>query len=199
VSEEQGPDDGSAQPGLTDRSLGAFGVAGIVLGVLVFAVVALSSLDLGYGPVLNLPGGLRVVVHEVAPEGWQFFTKDPQDPTIVPYRLEDGRWTSAQLQGSLHLSTIFGLDRIARVQGVELGIVTSQIPENAWLPCKISPGTCLQKIPAELTVHDVQPYPTLCGDVGFANQAPVPWSRARRNPIPVMPSSVARVNVLCPK
>jgi antimicrobial peptide system SdpA family protein len=175
------------------------GVAGIVLGALVVVVVTLSSLAPGNTPVLTLPASLRGVVHDVAPEGWQFFTKDPQDPSIIPYRMVSGRWEYAQLQGSLHFDTIFGLDRIDRAQGVELGILASQIPENAWLPCKVAPTTCLEKIPVELTLRDTQPYPTLCGDIGFANQAPVPWNWARRNPVPVMPSSFARVRVACPR
>jgi antimicrobial peptide system SdpA family protein len=181
----------------SDERLGRIGIVCALGTALVIVIVLLSSISGGDAPVLSLPADIRNVVVDAAPQGWQFFTKDPQSANIVPFRDDGGHWVSAQLRGALHLGTLFGFDRVDREQGIEIGVLSTKIPADAWLPCKVAPAQCLAKIPVEVSLVDAMPHPSLCGDLGLANQAPLPWAWARLVPVPVMPSTIVRVMVSC--
>ncbi len=167
-------------------------VAGIAVGVLaVFATI-------GSAPptAIGLPTEARQVIHGLLPEGWAFFTLNPQTPVVQMFKEEGNAWHGVRRHGALNPSELFGLNRLSREQGLEAGILVGAIPSKAWLQCTATPQTCLSHIPSELSVTDPVPQPTLCGSIGLASQAPAPWAWANL-PDVVMPSSVAHVTVTC--
>lgn len=180
--------------GLTPTQVGATVVLGGVLAIAICVVVALSSVP---PTVLDFPTSFRQTVHTVVPEGWGFFTKDPQDPEILPYKLVDERWRLVQRQGAWHPDTVFGWDRVAREQGLELGLLSQQVPRAAWLNCTNRPETCLSEIPVELRVTDAVADPTMCGTAAIVWQTPLPWSDAHASRDVIEPSSIAKFSVSC--
>jgi antimicrobial peptide system SdpA family protein len=94
-------------------------------------------------------------------------------------------------------SHIFGLDRTARTQGLEFGLVTQHLTEEAWTSCTGDPTGCLDRIDFVGTIQNPALRPTLCGTVGVVLQRPVPWAWSRSDSPIHMPSSVVKLNVQC--
>jgi antimicrobial peptide system SdpA family protein len=164
-----------------------------------WAAVGLVVVHVNLPPnALILPGesAYRADVVKVVPEGWAFFTKSPRDAAYVPYeRAADGTWRKAELWPHSRPSNAFGLDRRSRAQGVELGILQSAVGRAGWVECYDRADTCFERAPLERAVNS-SPEPSLCGDVGVAQQFPVPWVYARSGER-VGRSLVGRVRVTC--
>lgn len=45
-----------------------------------------------------------------------------------------------------------------------------------WTDCDEEPATCIEQLPARAKLVNYSPAPTLCGQVGFAQQGPLPWA-----------------------
>jgi len=131
-----------------------------------------------------------------APEGWKFFTRDPQeDRADALVRAVGGVWEAGLHGPNARADHAFGLDRGGRAQGVELGLLLQSVAKDAFEECEDAPTRCLDAHETRLHLVNRSPRPTLCGDVGFVLQRPVPWAWSRSRPI--MPSRVARVEVSC--
>ena len=150
--------------------------------------------------VLELPleRVLRPAIPFLAPEGWAFFTRDPREPRLLPYRhATNGVWAYAHAGPHADLRNVFGLDRISRAQGVEIGLLLGEFADTAWQPCTDAPTLCLDELPRTVSITNRSPAPTLCGDVGLVRQEPVPWAWARVESETTMPSTVVRLDIRC--
>jgi antimicrobial peptide system SdpA family protein len=136
-----------------------------------------------------------VRIRRLIPQGWAFFTRDPQASRVFPFR-KQGRWRSVSLGPHALPSNIFGLSMRHRAQRFEMAILVRQIPQEAWRPCDESPVACLESAP-EVAVRNTFPRPTLCGDVGLIRQKPLPWSRRASSRTVIMPSTVVRLEAAC--
>lgn len=176
------------------RRLGVFavGIAGL------WAVLALYVVHaaLPYNP-LRLPYAHALRTQVWAPEGWAFFTRNPREPRPFLYRLDGATWASASLGPHARASNAFGMNRRARAQGVELGLLLEGVPSRSWKRCEEAPLGCLDAAPAAARVANRSPRPSLCGTIGVVRQAPVPWAWARAPKPVVMPSNVIRLEVSC--
>lgn len=185
------PDDGSRAR--EDAQLGRqlLVTAGVVLVAAVYVLhAALPAVSFG------LPFDNRQTVRTLVPEGWAFFTRSPRTPEPAAYGAgPDGTWR--QLTGGSRSGPrdAFGLNRRARSQGTELGIVMSQVPKEHWSSCERAPTDCLSGVTPRLTVTNYSTHHTLCGDVGLALREVRPW--AWRDLPGGMPAKVARVVVTC--
>lgn len=143
-----------------------------------------------------LPGEESLQMRVWAPEGWRFFTRPPQEeePSVFS-RGASGGWTNASLGANAEPRNAFGMDRRGRAQGVEIGLLMSEIPKSAWVDCEIAPSACIDR-GMPVVVKNISPVPSLCGHVAVALQKPVPWAWSRSGRA-MMPSRVARLEVQC--
>lgn len=137
----------------------------------------------------------RLVV--ILPQAWAFFTRDPHDPEVRYYVRVDGRWELANLP---HASAKywFGVDKIPRVRGMELGALQGQVPKNQWRRCTTSLADCsgraeLVRVPVVNRALNAK----FCGDVLVERQPPLPWAWASFRGKVYMPSNVVVMAVRC--
>ena len=150
-----------------------------------------------YNPI-KLPAEKAVDVRSWAPQGWKFFTRNPQEEGTTAFRAsEAGGFAPVAQETYASASNLFGASRAARAHGVEIGTLLEQIPDTQWTKCDDAPARCLERAKEVATVKNGSPHPTLCGSVGIALQKPVPWAWARASHPVTMPSRVARVVVQC--
>jgi antimicrobial peptide system SdpA family protein len=176
------------------RALGALVIAlGGSFG-LVGAYAVHASIEVN---PISLPGEDKETMTSVLPEGWKFFTRNPQEPQIRPYVLQDGAWATASLLPNSRARNLLGIDRSGRAQSVELGLLSESIPSSAWIACDEAPLVCLGRAPVAATIRNDFPNPSVCGAIGLVSQPPVPWAWARSRDHLDMPSRIVRVEVPC--
>jgi antimicrobial peptide system SdpA family protein len=170
----------------------------LIASVAAWAGIAAAAIhaSLPLNPI-ELSPERELVLRELLPEGWKFFTRNPQEAQILPFALTDGAWTSASLTPNARPVNLFGLDRAGRSQGIELGTLLEQLDAGAWAECEGSPLTCLGNVPVTASLKNPFPRPSLCGELGFVSQKPVPWAWARLGEHVEMPARVVRVVVQC--
>ncbi|MEO9484577.1 MAG: SdpA family antimicrobial peptide system protein [Ekhidna sp.] len=66
----------------------------------------------------------------VFPQGWAFFTKDPQDDVLMLYSFEDGSFENAIKKSSMSLESLYGIKRHSRKANHEFfaQIIAKNIP-----------------------------------------------------------------------
>jgi len=147
---------------------------------------------------LPLESNIKPTLQAIVPQGWGFFTRDPREPRLIPLVRAAGSWQVASEGPNGEPWNAFGLNRAARAQGVEVGLLETAIPAEAWKDCETEVAACLERMPATLQLSNPTPRPTLCGEVGFARRESVPWAWAASTPDETsMPSKVVRVRVTC--
>lgn len=179
------------------RRLGLLAL-GLILGWTTLTVYALHA-ALPFNPI-ELPFEKHFNIKLLLPEGWAFFTRDPRDDRMLPYqRTPEGQWAWASDTPNFQWKNAFGINRAARAQGVELGLLMKDAATLPKVECKESPTACLERAPVAQTLRNTSPRPTYCGQVGLVFQRAVPWAWSRTNqgkPI-TMPSKVLRLDVEC--
>lgn len=149
--------------------------------------------------VLRLPFEAQVKPHlaYLVPEGWAFFTRDPREPKLYTFSLsQDGRWENANQGPHALPQNVFGLDRRSRAQGVEIALILGTVRANALRQCREAVATCLESLDP-IPMRNASPAPTLCGDIGIAQQEPLPWAwYAGRHDV-TMPGQVVRLVLSC--
>jgi antimicrobial peptide system SdpA family protein len=177
------------------RFLGSF----VVLLTLVWSAVVTFALygSLRFNP-LSMSSLSRVPIETVAPQGWKFFTKDPQEPYLRVFtQTAENKWTLASLGANAEPHNLLGVSRAPRARGVEFGLLVYQLPESAWRECDKDPLLCLDETQTATTT---EPYPvprSVCGTVGLVMSKPVPWAWASLKTPFSMPSKTAKVFVPC--
>lgn len=132
------------------------------------------------------------------PEGWAFFTRDPRSERVYYFVYNGATWVDASVGPQSRASNFFGLNRRARAQNVEAGLLLNeQRVREAWRVCERSPSSCLAPAYAVNAVTNASPRPTLCGLVGVARQRPIPWAWRRSRDRVVMPSVAVTLEVTC--
>ncbi|WP_150253424.1 SdpA family antimicrobial peptide system protein [Nocardiopsis deserti] len=137
------------------------------------------------------------VLGEFAPQGWAFFTKDPRGPYVSLYQRHGQGWEQANsttVAGGEHL---FGLDRSARTESYEIGVITGAITEEEWTACDEELITrCLPESPETgVSVDSYGEDLRFCGVLAVTRQEPVPWAWA--DLVEQMPGDYAVVDVEC--
>lgn len=160
----------------------------------IFLFVLVHSLP--HNPV----GGVfpdRIGIRIFIPEGWAFFTKNPRDRQFQVFAERDGLWIPAMRMPVARPGNLFGVDRAARAQGVELGMILQKVPDAAWAECASDDGACLGAASGDFEILNGLAAPTLCGRIGVVLREPVPWAwRSSRDEIH-MPALAARLRVRC--
>ncbi|HEX2195632.1 MAG TPA: SdpA family antimicrobial peptide system protein [Actinomycetota bacterium] len=169
-------------------------IAGLWLLLAVYAVDAALPAN-----VVHLPFEKELNARTWVPQGWGFFTRSPREPDLEPFVLDDetDEWAEVSHAPHSELHNLFGLRRASKAQRVELAIVRSGVPKEAWTDCRDHPFDCLDDAETLGPLTNGAEDPTICGTVGLVSQEPVPWAWARSGRDIVMPSRVARVDVTC--
>jgi antimicrobial peptide system SdpA family protein len=130
-------------------------------------------------------------------QGWAFFTRDPQEEVVLPYRDRDGdgTWENASEWPNAQARHAFGFDRTGRSTQFDTQVIAASVPEAAWTACDDPDlAACIEGFGVALPVSvlgDVR----LCGRIALVSRRPVPWEYRRL--VEAMPGKVAVVNVAC--
>ena len=141
----------------------------------------------------------RVTTKLLAPAGWGFFTRDPQEPKIYAYAydLESGQYQPSNAP-DVRGPGIFGIDRSSRVLNIEIGAIESLVPPQAWMACEGDPADCIATTRARTVLNPMHD-PQLCGRIGFARMKPTPWAWSRSGRAVHMPSHTTLLRLECPE
>jgi antimicrobial peptide system SdpA family protein len=131
------------------------------------------------------------------PEGWKFFTRDPQDEAITYFERAGNGWVVPANTPNGRMANYFGASRDGRGQSVELGRVISSVPKSAWHECDALPTACLDRLETGFHLTNTNRRPLVCGTIGVALQKPIPWAWSAYDPPVVMPSHVIRLEITC--
>ena len=145
----------------------------------------------------TLPFRQELATHFWLPQGWKFFTRNPREDWTLIYRQSNGHWENASLGPNFNQANWFGMRRLVRAQGIELGTLLYQIHKEAWKPCKRRSTECLDSLPSAGTTVNRTPSPSLCGVIGIAMQEQLPWAWSGAEDRITMPSRVVKVTVRC--
>ncbi|MFC4077209.1 SdpA family antimicrobial peptide system protein [Salinithrix halophila] len=129
------------------------------------------------------------------PQGWGFYSKNPKEDQFLVYNVSKKEF--AAVWPNMRAENLWGLKRFGRSQGIESGFIHSKIPPSLFKKCDKDPLVCLAKSRTAFEVENPIPFPTICGDIGFASQPPVPWAWSKSKKKVVMPSKVVRVKITC--
>jgi len=146
---------------------------------------------------IHLPYERQLQIQLLLPEGWKFFTRDPQDEDLLVLKPAGGAWAAPDNTSNGEAANFFGAARTGRAMFVEAGLLTANVPDWAWKECKEEPTHCLDRLGPALSVVNPNRRPQLCGTVGLARLKPVPWAWASSAHPVVMPSRVLRIEVQC--
>jgi antimicrobial peptide system SdpA family protein len=183
-----------------DSRLGATTIASLSVALLLVGYVAHAALPTN---PINLPGEQPAFITAWCPEGWEFFTRDPEDARVTRFtRSALGHWEVSPFQRNGTAANLFGASRTGMAQGHEMSQLMSLVDEARatnpnWTDCRGTDLECLDSTAQPLTIHNPTSSPTLCGDVGFVRRKPTPWAWARSNDKILLPAQVLRVTVQC--
>lgn len=111
----------------------------------------------------------------IYPQGWQFFTKDTDDPEMTVYQIEDKKIQNISRFPNSSIDNLLGFSRAQRAQGTEVGAISLQVDE--WKECPTDGSDCiLESISSNPQVVDnPSKTKTVCGDVVLVVTIPVPF------------------------
>jgi antimicrobial peptide system SdpA family protein len=174
------------------------GLVVCVVGLVLCAILALAFLL--YAPTnpmtLNLSGSVQMAARQAFPQGWGFFTKSPQDDYFLVFRRANGQWVNAFDGPSGEPKNLFGLSRLPRAEGVEMGLLTSLRRDKPLLYCQDDFAGCVGKLPPAVIIDDPAPTPVLCGHLLIVMKKPVPWNWAKFAHV-TMPSHILNLVSNC--
>ncbi len=175
------------------RALGGAAIL-VAIGWMTIITYVLHA-SLPFNPI-RLPYAERIQARFWIPEGWGFFTRNPREERVTPYAWRADGWISASLGPHGRSSNLFGLNRISRAQNVEMGLLLQRVPNRMWRDCTGSSTACIDSVTRVPELRNRSPRPTLCGDIAFVRQQPIPWAWVRLHGA-VMPSRVTRIRSKC--
>lgn len=161
-----------------------------MIRIVFLTTIMLAVLFVGYIMVGSLPGATisvskmrKIQAVSIFPEGWAFFTKDPQEEDYILYsftRNSDGKYERVMAPTSAP-QNIFGLNRASRLQAQELGAAIHYIKDSLWVTIKgsiDSSYTLVNNIkPVPIPIRSKHPY--FNGKYIIQKTAPVPWAWAK--------------------
>lgn len=165
---------------------------------LVLSLIGIYSIEtmLPFNP-LRLPLRTELQTSVWMPQGWAFFTRDPQEERLYMLRLGRDGWHDFSCGTHADLCNGLGLSRRSRALGIEMGLLFGYTQAKNWRPCRSQrPEACLTELPAA-EVRNPNQQPLVCGDIAMVLRAPTPWAWWREHPKLLLPSRVTRLRVLC--
>ena len=119
--------------------------------------------------------GALILVSKLAPQGWAFFTKDPQDVELVAYAPTSHGLNSLQTTPQSRVENAWGITRAQRAQGPEIAALSNELTWMECVPGEV-PEACVDTEATFEPVLSPVPHPSLCGKVLVVQEKPVAWS-----------------------
>ncbi len=172
-------------------------VTAFFLALLVVALFALSMFDL-------LPNSnFRIFKHNstvslVLPQGLNSLSQNSHDMKLTAYTLKEGGWEYAfARQNSLWSGWLpRSIGRLG-----EINYLFKSLKKMSWTPCEAGrePLKCVSQITTPQKLKNDFPKPTLCGQIAFVSQDPIPWLWASGGKAAAAsrPSKVLMVEIKC--
>jgi antimicrobial peptide system SdpA family protein len=183
---------------MSSRSIDARRLGTFLLGVCLAWAAPVAYSAHGGMPysALKLPLEEKVNTRLWAPQGWKFFTRDPQEPLLNSFVRDGDQWRPPE--GALNASApnYFGLSRAGRALHADEGVLAGFVPDSGWHDCKDTLESCVADVAPIVVKRDV-PHPFFCGPVVLTLQKPVPWAWSRSARPVTMPLRAARLEVQC--
>lgn len=139
-------------------------------------------------------------MRRVLPQGWAFFTRDPQEPQTHVYVHGGDDWEAIPHPAPNAVRSLFGINRSARFYDHEVGMVMAAVPLDEWVDCGSGDHVqCLRSLTPvpDLVVDNSFDPPQLCGTLGLVQQEPIPWAWREDAESVQMPLAAAVVEVSC--
>lgn len=136
----------------------------------------------------------NLTVMKVFPQGWGFFSKSPRDASTVILN------TSLELAPDWPNNSpknLFGVKRQGRTQGIEMGLIYTQVPQNNWERCEGDLSICVSQTETKVTVTNTTPKPYFCGEYVLVTQQPVPWAWSDLIQLEQLESKFVKVESIC--
>lgn len=174
-----------------------------IISFWIFVIGIVAGTYLPHNP-FTPTGKTKIYLKSILPEGWGFFTRDPQEPAYYLFSKIDGKWQSVLRSPNAASDNLLGLQRNSRAQGYEYGRFLSQISTDSavWGKCKnLTLSECLNQNEdfKSVEVKNVIENPTLCGDIWVVMRRPIPWAWYKDKKNINMPMRFIRINVICEK
>ncbi|MEC2071429.1 SdpA family antimicrobial peptide system protein [Alkalihalophilus marmarensis] len=141
-------------------------ISSVVFLLFLSIIVAIPKTPISVAP------NLSAIIGQVIPQGWGFFSRDPREPMLYAYSVDDNEklvWPNSSPDN------YFGLKRYGRAQGIELGSISSQVSIDNYTPCENLSGKCKDLTEFIPTINE-QKNPSICGRWVITNIEPVPWA-----------------------
>lgn len=170
----------------------------ITVGV-VWAVVVVGILLLAAPNNPLLPRAQqRNTILRLMPQGWAFFTVDPNEPDLFLYReLGEDRFETVDLR-AYRAFPLAGLDRRGRLTGHELQAIAQMFARDVWTDCRGTLADCARTLPTQpIRLSKPLRYIATCGRLLLESRQPTPWTWFHRHPDLRMPSRLIRLEVPC--
>lgn len=175
----------------------------IIVSFIVLLLIISSLIITVFPPtVWNPPQKVKTFgayLNNVLPQGWGFFTKSSADPALTVYS-KDGQevleWPASSA------ANLFGFSRDGRSQGLEVGLIASQIEENEWINCRSENiHDCILQVKIEqnpvLELENYGTRTTLCGRMVFLEMGPVEYLYRDLYDMREIPERAISINVSC--
>ena len=174
------------------------------LGLFLFFIVIFWSIFIFYIALASLPYNpisppflIKRDIISFLPEGWGFFTRDPQESEIYIYKKVGSELVSYSIHHS-RPNNYFGLKRNSRAQMVELEFLIRNIKEVDWIECEDEINNCLsQETVPEFHLNNNSVFQSLCGVIWLQKKKPVPWAWSKSRDNINMPSIIIKLNIEC--
>lgn len=112
------------------------------------------------------------------PESWEFFTRDPQSPSLVLFRSDaTTSFARADSLPQTRAENLLGLSRNQRSQDTKKVILADQV--SAWIDCGGAlPAECVleAKEGPEILVRGAEWHPSFCGRFVIAETKTTPFN-----------------------
>jgi antimicrobial peptide system SdpA family protein len=166
------------------------------LGCAVASMLALGLLLAAVPDTPLAPGyRARASILSIAPEGWGFFTRDPQEEEVHVWHVQADGSVEPSNPADRRGLAFAGVSRRTRVLGIEIGQVLQRVPHTAWTPCRGRVDACGDR--TVLRIANTMRVRSLCGRYIIERKRPIPWAWAATSRPTAMPARIVEVDIEC--
>lgn len=145
---------------------------------------------------LSLKKKNDVIISQILPQGWGFFSKSPREEYLSVYGANSElspNWPN------MKMSNLFGINRFGRAQGTEIGLFFGELQEEDFKKCSKTINECIEEMkeikPVEIINYT--PKKTLCGEQYITLHEPMPWAWSSSEKRNYKSSKLAKVELKC--
>ena len=182
-------------PALLSRLGLIFLILGLIVVIGAFYVIHTS---LTFNPI-RLPFEKQIQIGLFMPQGWGFFTRDPQESQYTFFQQRSGQWRAVLNKANANWTNSFGWSRESDALDAEWYQLLSDVNKKLeWVSCKknVILENCFAKTQPIVTInHHHKAH--WCGTLGVMSNKPVPWAWAQSRKTIVMPRQVITLRAIC--